>query len=68
MSNTAQYILRNILKYIIYLATALPKKKTIFNKNTVLYLLSPSNTNKAVIPIKPPFLLLIILYKTKPVV
>ena len=44
-----------------------PKKKTISNKNAALYLLSPSSTDNAVMPIKPPSLLLIMLYKTEPV-
>ena len=49
------------------LAAALPKKKTVFNKNAVLCLLSPSSADKAVMPIKPPSLLPIMLYKTEPV-
>ena len=67
IANIAWYILRNILRYIICLAAALPKKKTIFNKNVILYLPSPSSTDKAVIFIKPPFPLPIMPYKTEPV-
>ena len=68
IANIAQYILKYILRYTVYLATALPKKKAIFNKNAILYLLSPSSVDKAVIFIKPPSLLLIMLYKTKPII
>ena len=67
IANTAQHVLKNILRYTIYLTAALPKKKTIFNKNAILYLPSPSSTDKAVMFIKPPFLLPIMPYKTEPV-
>ena len=68
MAGTARYVLRNVLRCAVCLAAALPKKKTISDKNAVLCLPSPSSTDKAVMFIKPPFLSLIMLYKTEPVV
>ncbi len=63
MAGIAQYT----LGYATRLGAALARKKTVFNKNVVLLLTSPSTANNAVTPIRPPTLLPITVYKAKPV-
>ena len=73
MAGTTRYIPKYILRCTACLAAialktpSQPKKKTVFNKNITSRLPSPFSTDNAVMPIKPPSLSLIMLYKTEPI-